>query len=196
MGPEKVSGNRGGSFYRGSARPAGVAGLPGRAAGRPRMRYKVALAVGIVFLLWGFARASSPVEELRSFFEAATRILENPELDGKADERIGAIRALAREMFDLREAARIALGPGWEERTPAEREEFVRLFSDLLERSFIAGIAGRTQISKGITFGGESRDGSAATVRTTMVGRNGRDVSCDYRMARWGERWIVRDVAI
>ncbi len=66
------------------------------------MRYQAALAVRVVFLLCGVARAGSPVDELRGFFGTATRILEDPELDGKTDERIGAIGALSREMFETR----------------------------------------------------------------------------------------------
>src|SRR5205823_3332252 len=114
------------------------------------------------------------------------------------DERFIAIRALAREMFEFREAARLSLGAGWDERTSAEQNEFVRLFGDLLERSFIASVAARTQIADGVNvrFVGESVDSQTALVQTTMLGKNGHDVPFDYRLVQRDDRWVVRDVAI
>jgi phospholipid transport system substrate-binding protein len=158
----------------------------------------VAPLAGVGLLAGPAAWAGPPTEQLRGFFAAATRILEDPALDGKPEERLTAIRALAREMFDFHEAARFALGTEWVERTAAEREEFVRLFSDLLERAFIAGVASRTQIAEGVKvdFVGESMDGQTAVVRTTMLGRNGHDLPFDYRLAERDGHWIVRDVAI
>ena len=144
------------------------------------------------------AWAGSPTSELRGFFATATRILEDPETGGKHEERLGAIRAVARRMFDLREAAQLSLGPVWGDRTPAEREAFVRVFSDLLERSFIAGIAARIRLSDGVkvSFTGESVDGPVATVHTTVLDKSGGEIPFDYRLIERDGRWAVRDVVI
>jgi len=48
-----------------------------------------------------------------------------------------AVRKVAVEIFDVQETAKRALGRHWQARTPAEREEFVQLFADLLERTYI-----------------------------------------------------------
>ena len=51
-----------------------------------------------------------------------------------------AVRKIANEIFDFGETARRSLGRHWQPRTPAERDEFVQLFSDLLERSYISKV--------------------------------------------------------
>lgn len=165
------------------------------------MRRWIPPAVALTMVLLVFcagASAGSPTDQLRGLFAAVTRILEDPETEDKHAERMSAVRAIVRESFDLREAARLALGPDWSGRTPAEREEFVRLFSDLLERSFIAGIAARIRLADGVkvSFIGESIDGATATVRTTIMTRSGLELPFDYRMIERGDRWVVRDVVI
>src|SRR5262249_40108746 len=131
-------------------------------------------------------------------FAAATRILEDPALDGKPEERLAAIRVEARQMFDLREAAKLALGPGWNRLTPAEADEFAALFSELLERWFIGAIAAQTRIADGVqvTFRGETVVGPIAVVRTAMPGRSGHEVAIDYRLQQRGHRFAVYDVVI
>jgi phospholipid transport system substrate-binding protein len=163
-----------------------------------RRRIAPVATLAAVLLLGASAWAGSPTAELRGLFTAAARILEDPDTEGKHEERLSAIRAIVRETFDFREAAQLALGPDWSERTPAEQDEFVRLFGDLLERSVITGIMARIRLADGVKvrFVGESVDGDTATVRTTLMTRSGLDLPFDYRMIERGDRWAVRDVVI
>ena len=158
----------------------------------------IPLALAMLTLAFHEAWATTPTSELRAFFADATLILTDPETDGKHAERLGAIRAITRQVFDIREAAKLSLGPAWRDRSEAEREEFVHLYSDFLERAFIAWIAARAQIAGGprVTFLGESVRGGQAIVRRTVLGRNGRDLPLEYRMVERGDRWAVRDVVI
>jgi phospholipid transport system substrate-binding protein len=144
------------------------------------------------------ARADTPTAELRGFFSAATQILTDPATEGNHAERLRAIRTRTRQIFDVREASRLALGPAWRERTSAERDRFVELYADLLERAFIAWIASRVQIADGprVSFVGETIDEGHATVRTTVLGRAGDELALDYRMVARGDGWAVRDVVI
>jgi phospholipid transport system substrate-binding protein len=156
------------------------------------------LALALVSLSFHEAWATTPTAELRAFFADATLILTDPETDGKHAERLGAIRAITRQVFDVREAAKLALGSAWRDRSEAEREEFAHLYGDFLERAFITWIAARAQIDGGprVSFLGESVGGGRATVRTTVLGRNGRDLPLEYRMVHRGDRWAARDVVI
>lgn len=158
----------------------------------------IPVALALVSLSFHEARATTPTAELRAFFADATLILTDPETDGKHAERLGAIRAITRQVFDIREAAKLSLGPAWRDRSEVEREEFVRLYGDVLERAFIAWIAARAQIAGGpqVSFLGESVGGGQATVRTTVLGRNGWDLPLEYRMVERGDRWAVCDVVI
>src|SRR5262249_19613037 len=135
---------------------------------------------------------------LQAFLAAASRILEDPETDGKPEERLTAIRALTRDLFDAREGAKLALGPEWNRRTRGQQDEFASLYGDLVERAFIGAVASRAQIADGIKVGflGESVDGDRATVRTTVASRSGKELPFDYRMVARGDGWAVRDVVI
>ena len=143
------------------------------------------------------AQAASPIEQLRSFFSAATRILD-PQTDDGLEARLGAIRVIVKEIVDVPAAAQLSLGPNWNARTAAEREEFVRLFADLLERSLIGGIAGRIHLPDGIQirYVGESVDGAVATVWTTLLSKRGLDLPFTYRMIERAGRWAICDVII
>jgi phospholipid transport system substrate-binding protein len=152
----------------------------------------------LVCLLHGEAGATSPTDQMRGFFATAGRILDDPGAEGTPEARLDAIRGLVSDMFDFREAAQLSLGPEWSVRTPAERTEFVRLFAELLERSFIVGIASRIRLADGVRvrFLGESIDGTLATVRTAIETKSGLDLPFSYRMVERGDRWAVRDVVV
>jgi phospholipid transport system substrate-binding protein len=156
------------------------------------------IVVIVVCLLHAEARAVSPVEQMRGFFATAGRMLVDPRTEGKPEERLDAIRALVHDIFDFREAAQLSLGPEWSVRTPVEQAEFVGLFAEFLERSFIVGIVSRIRLADGVRvhFLGESIDGTLATVRTAIATRSGLDLPFSYRMVERGDRWAVRDVVV
>jgi phospholipid transport system substrate-binding protein len=157
-----------------------------------------AAALAFVLTLCPSGWAASPTEQIRGFFASAVLILEDPATEDKPDERFRAIQAIAREIFDFHEAARLSLGPDWDARTPSERDEFVRAFADLLERAFIGGVAARIWLADGVkvSYLDESIEGGTATVRTIMVSRSGLELALDYRMIELPDRWAVRDVVI
>lgn len=142
------------------------------------------------------ATAGSPAEQLRAGIDRVLRILEDPALKGeeKTNGRRQAIRTATEQYFDWPQMAKRALGPHWQGRSESERQEFVNLFRGLLERAYISRIerySGET-----IRYGAESVDGDWAVVRTTMLGKQGRDVAIDYRLVRQGDRWLVYDVLV
>jgi hypothetical protein len=63
------------------------------------------------------------------------RVLADPSYDDRLEDRLAAMRALVAEIVDFRNAASFALGFEWSARSTAEREEFARLFADLLQTS-------------------------------------------------------------
>ena len=142
------------------------------------------------------ARAGAPSDQLRTQIDRVLKVLDDPELkkDGKAKDRRVAVRKIADDIFDFGETARRSLGRHWASRTPAERDEFVRLFSDLLERSYISKI--ELYGGEKIQYIGDTVDGDLATVRSKIVTRQGTEVPIEYRMLRKGERWLVYDVVI
>lgn len=158
----------------------------------------LALAITAVVLTGGGpACAGAPTDQLRGRIDRVLQVLEDPALkqDARVAERRAAIRTLAHEIFDFRELAQRALARHWQARTPAERDEFVRLFADLLERSYIGKIETYSGGDR-IQYLSETAEGGQATVRTRIVTKAGADIPVDYRLHRVGDRWLVYDVAI
>jgi phospholipid transport system substrate-binding protein len=124
------------------------------------------------------------------------KVLEDPALkaDDKRGERRAAVRKIAIEIFDVQETARRALGPHWQQRTPEQREEFVHLFADLLEQTYISKI----DLFGGerLRFTEEKVDGQHAIVRARVLTRQSTEVPVEARMLRRAERWLVYDILI
>jgi len=155
-------------------------------------------AMAVVLTTGGTAWAGAPTDQLRGRVDRVLRLLEDPQLkpEARAVERRASIRAIVAEIFDFRELSQRALGPHWQGRTPNERDEFIQLFADLLERSYIDKIELYSGAER-IQYTGEVLDGDqVATVRTRIVTKQGTEIPVDYRMRRIGDRWLVYDVAI
>jgi phospholipid transport system substrate-binding protein len=156
------------------------------------------LAAALVLAALGAApvQAGPPTDQLKTQIDRVVRLLEDPEYkkDGKVRERRTQVRRIANEIFDFTETARRSLARHWTARTPAEREEFVGLFADLLERSYLSKI--ELYGGERIGYLGESLEGDLALVRTRIVTRQGTEIPIDYRMRRHGDKWLVYDVVI
>src|SRR5262245_4156669 len=110
-----------------------------RTARRRLLRVVVLVAV-LPMLPLPVAEAGAPTDQLRNRVDRILVILSDPEMmkDGRTAERRTAMRRIAGEVFDFTEISRRSLGRYWQPRSPAEREEFVRLFADLLERAYVS----------------------------------------------------------
>jgi phospholipid transport system substrate-binding protein len=142
--------------------------------------------------------ASEPSDVVRDFFGAINVVLADPRIEDQPLARLRAIRRHVDEVFDFREAAMLALGREWPPRTAAEQNEFVALFADLLERSFVWRVAGKANLDGGVKvqYLGESVAGDTAAVDTTVTSRDGNDLRLEYRLVRRAGRWVVRDVVM
>ncbi len=142
------------------------------------------------------AWAGPPTEQLRGAIDRVVKTLDNPAYKGEARtaERKAAVRKIANDIFDFAEIARRSLGRHWQGRTDKEHEEFIVLFGDLLERSYISKI--ELYGGEKILYTGERTEGDTASVITKIVTKNGTEVPVEYRLLRRGERWLVYDVSI
>jgi len=142
------------------------------------------------------AAAGAPSDQLKTQIDRVLKALDDPELkkEGRTRDRRAAVRKIANDIFDFGETARRSLGRHWQPRTPAERDEFVQLFADLLERSYIS----RVELYGGekIQYLGDTVEGEQGKVQTKLVTKGGSDIPIEYRMHKKGDRWLVYDVTI
>jgi len=161
-----------------------------------RFRCPIRVLTTLLVLPVGQAWAGAPTEQLKSSIDSVVQILEDPAMksDARTKERRAAIRKVANDIFDFAETAKRSLARHWQNRADREREEFVKLFGDLLERSYISKID--LYGGEKINYLGDSVDGDVATVRTKIITKQDTEIPVDYRMLRRGDRWFVYDVSI
>jgi phospholipid transport system substrate-binding protein len=92
--------------------------------------------------------------------------------------------------------ARRALATHWRERTPQERQEFVGLFKDLVERSYMNRLEQAAEDRQAIQYTDEQSDGSRAVVKTKAVTKRNLEIPLDYRVQKVGDRWLIYDVIV
>jgi phospholipid transport system substrate-binding protein len=156
---------------------------------------RVGLALGLALVTAASAAwAGAPTDQLKSQVDRVLKLLDDPVLKERPKDRRTAVRRVAEDIFDFGETAKRSLGRHWNARTQAERDEFVKLFGDLLERSYISKI--ELYGGEKIQYVGDRLDGEQASVHSKLVTKTGTDVPIEYRMHRKGERWLVYDVII
>jgi phospholipid transport system substrate-binding protein len=104
------------------------------------------------------------------------------------------IHQAAEGLFDFDGMARRMLAERWSDGSPQEQKEFVRLFTDLLERTYLSMVATHTPLA--ITFQDESISGSYAQVRSRLVTDRGEEMPIEYRLSESDGRWVVYDVVV
>ena len=141
--------------------------------------------------------AGEPTEQLQAQLERVLKVAQDPEVKkgGRVAER-RAVRQIAEEIFDFPDTARRALARHWAQRSAAEREEFVALFTDVFEHAYLS----KVELLQGdrVAYLGDSIDAGVATVRTKITTKQGSQLGVDYRMQQRGTsgRWMVYDVLI
>ena len=160
------------------------------------IRAFVLLAIVLALLVPGEASAGAPTDQLRGSIDRVLKILSDPDLkrEARTPERRAAIRAVANEIFDFTEISQRSLARHWAARTSAERQEFIKLFGDLLEQSYISKI--ELYSGERIQYAGEVPDGDQAVVKTRIVTKQGTEIPVDYRMFVRADRWRAYDVNI
>jgi len=140
------------------------------------------------------AGRSGPLTVVNSSVSRVLTIVRSHPADAKeSGQRRAEIRQAAVELLDFDEMSRRLLGQRWTDATPEEQRDFVVLFTDLLERTYLNTI-GNYRLAT-ITFQGETISGSYAQVQSRMAAGKS-EVAIEYRLVENEGRWAVYDVAV
>ena len=158
--------------------------------------------VGIVVLglLAGTAAAGEPLEKIRATVEDVLTILADETLRGPEGRELRRqkLRQAVYQRFGFEEMARRALGRHWRDLDTDQRQEFVGLFSDLLERSYVGKVEGAGTGGE-VAYARETIDDEGfASVLTVITNRLGSQFEIEYRLLQHdGETpWEVYDIVI
>ncbi len=140
------------------------------------------------------AADEGPRREIEKALRLGVSILGDSKL--RDDAKLERLRAAVLPLFDFPEMARRSLGAHWRRRSPEQRQEFTRLFTRLLEKTYASRISAYN--GQRMHFLGEEVDGRYAQVKTRIVDRAGRRFDVNYRVHRVGNPrgWRIYDIVI
>jgi phospholipid transport system substrate-binding protein len=140
--------------------------------------------------------AGVPGDQVRQTTDKLLAILKDPQLKGesKKNERRDKLKELIYQRFDFTEMAKRSLGSEWPRRSPEEQKEFVKLFTDLLERAYLDQL--ESYSGEKIQYLKEREDDNYAQVETKIIDKKGQEFSVNYRLHNRNGDWKVYDVVI
>lgn len=140
--------------------------------------------------------AGEPTDKIKETTNKILAIVTNPDLKSpaKEEERRRLIRKAVDERFDWEEMARRSLGPNWAPRTPEEKQEFVGLYGDLLERTYLERVENYS--GEKVYYQGETIDDGYASVDVKIITQQNTEVPVKYRLLKKGSDWLVYDISI
>ena len=158
------------------------------------------VGVAVLGLLTGAAGAGEPLDKIRETVEDVLSVLGDETLQApeRRELRRGKLRQAVQQRFGFEEMARRAMGRHWRDLSADQRQEFVALFSDLLERSYVGKIES-TGAGSEVAYPKETIDDEGfASVLTVITNRLGSQVEVEYRLLQRGGNtpWVVYDIVI
>lgn len=159
-----------------------------------RMKILIAALLTAAALTASPARAGLPTDQIKATVDKAQVVLKDPRLKPatKQSERREQLKQVLFSRFNFAEMAKRSLGANWTRRTPQEQEEFVRLFTEVLERAYADII--ESYIDEKIVYLAEKVDSGYADVNSKIVTNKGEEYSINYRAQLVGNEWKVYDV--
>jgi len=162
------------------------------------MKLSFSMLTSIVILAGSVetGRAGEALDLVKSAAERAMVTLKDPKLKSpdKKKERIERLKEVINPIFDYEEMARRTLGAHWRRRTPAEQEEFARLFRAFLERIYSDKV--NFYDGEKVVFGRETVEQEYAQVESTVINAKGEESSVVYRLRRADGKWRVYDAVV
>jgi phospholipid transport system substrate-binding protein len=142
------------------------------------------------------AWAKGPMEEIKETTDKIISIVTDPSLKApaKEPERRALMRKAVDEICDWEEMSRRSLGRYWAKRTDREKKEFVQLFGELIERTYIDKVEGYS--GQKVNYLGEKIDGDYAEVEVKVVTTKNTEVPVIYKLRKKDRRWWVYDLVI
>mgnify|MGYP002399227373 CR=1 FL=1 len=164
----------------------------------PRSKPMPLKAAGIVLTVLCYfaaaAHAGLPTDQIKATVDKALVVLRDPKLKAaaKIKERREQLKQILFARFDFTEMAKRSLGANWRQRTPQEQEEFVRLFTDVLERAYADII--ESYSDEKIVYVNERIDAEYADVNSKIFTTKGQEYTINYKAHLVGNEWKVYDV--
>jgi phospholipid transport system substrate-binding protein len=151
------------------------------------------LATSIVLTVANIASAdASPTDSIRGSVDSILTLLQNKELDQATRRK--EMRKVINGRFDFRAMSQRTLATNWKKASKEQRQEFVQLFSQLIENTYIGRVEAYTD--EKVDYPGEKVKGKKAVVETLILTATA-DIPINYKVyQKKNGEWWVYDVII
>ncbi len=165
-------------------------------------RYSILLFIISLFIAPSFTQNAvaaiagkpDPTEQLQPFLDKIVIQLKEPAFKKKpiADQSQKIVK-MASEHFDFHEMSKRVMGKQWRSLNAAQQEQFVDLFTQLLQYVYIGQVD--EYLEKKIEFKSQRIRGDRAEVKTFFVG-NDKSIPVSYIMILKKDQWMAYDIVV
>jgi phospholipid transport system substrate-binding protein len=151
----------------------------------------------LILLLFSFpVYAGVPLDTVQANVNKVLEVLRDPKLKSASAKEIKKekLRIIYKGMFDEVEFSRRTLARNWSKLNPAQQKEFIELFEQILEKSYIDKILSYT--NEKIEFYKENMLSEAQAEIQTKIVTSSKEIPIFYRMIKKDNVWKVYDVVV
>ena len=156
----------------------------------------VLLNIVLLLLLALPAQAGPPLEAVQTSVNQVLEVLRDPKLKEASAKEVKKekLRLIYERMFDDVELSKRTLAKNWNSLNAAQRQEFVLLFRQVLEKAYIDKILAYTD--EKIVFERETMvSGTQAEVQTRIITPS-KEIPISYRVLLKAGAWKIYDIVI
>lgn len=156
----------------------------------------ILISLLMIFILSVPVYAGAPTVAVEATVNRVLDVLRDPKLKSPEAKKIKTekLRVIYKDMFDEMEFSRRTLTRNWKKFTPEQRVEFVNLFEQVLEKSYLDKILDYS--NEKIVFYKETLiPEDKAEVQSKII-TSSKEIPIDYRMILKDGKWKVYDVVV
>jgi len=137
------------------------------------------------------AATVTPSDRVKETVDSVLAVLQNPELS--SEQRRDQVRDIVRQRFDYESMSQVILATNWRTATPAQREQFITLFRELLEQTYFSAMDSYN--NQTVRMGLERTKGNVAEVQTFIASAS-KEVPVSYKLRHRNDDWYAYDVTV
>lgn len=161
------------------------------------MKRRIVVLNIIIFFLFSLpVHAGPPLDAVQTNVNKVLEVLRDPKLKAASAKEIQKekLRLIYERMFDDVELSKRTLAKNWNNLNVAQRQEFVQLFRQVLEKAYIDRILAYTD--EKIVFGRETMVSETQAEIQTKIVTPSKEIPISYRVLLKEGAWKVYDVVI
>ncbi|MCI5125243.1 MAG: ABC transporter substrate-binding protein [Candidatus Electrothrix sp. AR5] len=140
------------------------------------------------------ATPPDPTEQLKPVVDKVVSLLKDPEFRKRPlVDQSEVVVDIVSERFDFREMSKRVMGKQWRRLTSEQREQFVALFTQLLQYVYIGQVDG--YLDKKVEFTQQRIKRDRAEIKTLVVGKT-QSIPVSYIMILREDGWMAYDIVV